>query len=368
MCYIGVMTLRELTFGSADLRGLDDAFHWRADGFFRGVRYDGTAINGVASDAEAVAELLRRAGVLDTDGPVYQARPNHEVVDFGWSSGASADAEDLSWDFECRLGDGRPADLNGGLDALASQIPDSHAERVELARLRAASLNAAAPQTDSHRVFMPPFDASDVGALGVRDAALRGWATWAEWVEPRLLVSTNDTVWGDIDREPWRDTVVRVAEWLRSAVADGDVDRWLRKMFTGDPVFLQRLEGPAGPVYQVGPGTHRAHAARIWGLPYVLGRVHVERLAKPLQPRTAVMEALWNGLCRRGLLTAGTDGDRWYLRDVVADWMLTPPAVATQWNAMYERVYPGALQAAAGLTLDELLDADHWAAALLRGY
>lgn len=367
MCYIGAMTLRELTFGSADLRGLDDAFHWRADGFFRGVRCDGTTVRGVASDAEAVAELLRRGGVLETDGPIYQARPNHEVVDFGWSSDASADADDLSWDFEHQLREGRPTDLNARLGALAMQIPDTHAERVELAWDRAASLNASAPQTDSHRVFMPPFDDSDIAALGVPDAALRGWATWAEWVEPRLLVSTNDKVWGDIDREPRRDTVVRVGEWLRSAVADGDVDRWLRKMFTGDPVFLQRLEGPAGPVYQVGPGTHRAHAARVWGLPYVLGRVHVERLAKPVQPRTAVTEALWNGLCRRGLLTAGTDGSRWYVRDVVADWMLTPPAVATQWNAMYERVYPGALQAATGLTLDELLDADHWAAALLRG-
>lgn len=360
------MSMRQLQFGCVDLGGLDDAFHWRTDGFFRALRCDGAAVKGVASDAEAVAELLRRAGVLEADGPVYHARPNHEVVDFGWPSEAAADADDLGGEFDRQLRQGRPADLAERLESLASEIPANHGERMKLARVRAAELNMSAPQTDSHRVFMPPSGDSDVGALGVDDAATRGWATWAEWVEPQLLVCTNDKSWGDIDRNPRRDTIVRVAEWLRAAVADGDVDRWLVKMFAEESVFLQRLEGPAGPVYQVGPGTHRVHAARIWDLPYVLGRVHVDRLARPLLPRSPLLEALWDGLCRRGILTAGTDGERWYLRSVVADWMLTPPAVATQWNRMYERVYPGALQAVTGLTLDELVDADRWVDALLR--
>ncbi len=360
------MTVRPLQFGCVDLGGLDDAFDWRADGFFRALRCDGTTIKGVASDAEAVAELLRRAGVLEADGPVYHARPNHEVVDAGWSSEASADVEDLDGEFERQLRQGRPADLTARLESLATQIPAGHGERVELARTRGAELNVSAPQTDSLRLFMPPFSDSDVGALGVDGAATRGWATWAEWVEPRLLVCTNDKSWGEIDRHDRRPTVVRVGEWLRDAVADGDVDRWLVKMFTEDRMFLHRVEGPAGPVYQVGPGTHRAHAARIWGLPYVLARVHVERLAKPLRPRTQLVGALWEGLCRRGLLTAGTDGERWYLRSVVADWVLSPPAMATQWNRMYERVYPGALQAVTGLTRDELVDADRWVDALLK--
>lgn len=360
------MTVQPSQFGCVDLGGLDDAFDWRADGFFRALRFDQTTIKGVASDAEAVAELLRRAGVLEGDGPVYHARPNSEVVDAGWSSEASADVEDLDGEFARQLRQGCPADLTACLEALAAQIPAGHGERVELARMRGAELNVSAPQTDSLRRFMPPFSDSDGGALGVDDAATRGWATWAEWVEPRLLVCTNDKSWGEIDRHDRRPTVVRVGEWLRDAVADGDVDRWLVKMFAEDRMFLHRVEGPAGPVYQVGPGTHRAHAARIWGLPYVLARVHVERLAKPLRPRTPLVEALWEGLCRRGLLTAGTDGDRWYLRSVVADWVLPPPAMATQWNRMYERVYPGALQAVTGLTLDELVDADRWVDALLR--
>lgn len=361
------MSLGELRFGCVDLRGVagDGALEWRADGFFRATRGDGVTVRGVASDAEAVAELLRRAGVLQADGPVYHARPEHEVVDFGWSSEASDEAYDLDADLERQLGDGRPADLTARLLALADQVPDAPGERAALAKARAAELNVSAPQLGSHRLFMPPHDESDVGALGVEGSAIRGWATWAEWVQPRLLTSTNAAVWGRIDRLPRRDTVVRVAQWLRDAVADGALDAWLTEMFGHDPMLLHRLEGPAGPVYEVLKGTHRAHAARVWDLPWVLGRAHVDRLAKPLRPHTPLMEALWQGLRRRGLMSGSRDGDRWYLHEAAAEWMLTPPAMATRWNAAYERIYPGALQEFTGMPTGELFDADRWAAALL---
>ena len=367
MCYIRGMALQELLFGCVDLRGLDEegALQWRADGFFRAQRCDGVTVRGVASDAEAVAELLRRGGALEADGPVYRARPNHEVVDFGWTSEASEAATDLDADFARQLGSGRPDGLVEQLRAVTAEVPGSAGEREVLARARAAELNATVPQVGSHRVFMPPFNDADVGALGVADAATRGWATWAEWVPARLLTSTNSEAWGDIDRNPRRDTIVQVAEWLRAAVAGGMVDGWLAEMFAHDPMLLHRLEGPAGPVYEVLRGTHRAHAARVWGLPWVLGRVHVERLAKPLQPRTRQLEALWEGLCRRGLISATREGGRWYLSEAAAEWMLTPPVMATRWNAMYERVYPGALQSFTGLASAELFDADRWAAALL---
>lgn len=367
MCYILVMALRELLFGSVDLRGLDGdgALQWRADGSFRVQRCDGVTVRGVAGDAEAVAELLRRGGVLEADGSVYRARPNTEVVDFGWTSEASEAAADLDADFVRQLGSGRPDGLVEHLAAVAAGVPESAGEREILARARAAELNGTVPQVGSHRVFAPPWNAADCGAFGVEDAAMRGWATWAEWVPARLLTSTNAETWGDIDRSPRRDTIVQVAEWLRTAVSAGTVDEWLSEMFAHDPMLLHRLEGPAGPVYEVLRGTHRAHAARVWGLPWVLGRVHVERLARPLQPHTARMEALWEGLCRRGLLSATREGGRWYVVEAAAEWMLTPPAMATRWNAMYERVYPGALQAFTGLSVDVLCDAERWAAALM---
>merc|ERR1711969_489125 len=187
------MALQELLFGCVDLRGLDEegALQWRADGFFRAQCCDGVTVRGVASDAEAVAELLRRGGALEADGPVYRARPNHEVVDFGWTSEASEAATDLDADFARQLGSGRPDGMVEQLRAMTAEVPGSAGERAVLARARAAELNATVPQVGSHRVFMPPFNDADVGALGVADAATRGWATWAEWVPARLLTSTN---------------------------------------------------------------------------------------------------------------------------------------------------------------------------------
>lgn len=45
--------------------------------------------------------------------------------------------------------------------------------------------------------------------------------------------------------------------------------------------------------------------------------------------------------------------------------MLTPPGMAVAWNGMYQRVYPGVLQAFTGLKAEALFVADRWAAALL---
>lgn len=364
------MTLAALQFGRVDLGALaaEGVLRWRVDGFFSAERGDGVPVRGVGSDAEAVAELLRRAEVIRADGPVYQARPNREVVDAGWSPEASAAASDLGSDFARQLLE-RPAGLVDQFQALAGRLPHGERELATLAQASAAVLNAVAPQIGSHRLFMPPFDGSDVGALGVEGAAARGWATWAQWIDPRLFVSTNAEVWGSIDRQRERDTVVQVAGWLRDAVDAGTLDDWLAKMFVpqrgADSVLVQRLEGPAGPVYEVLRGTHRAHAARIWDLPWVLAQVHVERLAKPVRPRTPLMEALWEGLLRRGLISTIREGECWYLLEAAAEWMLTPPDMAVAWNAMYERAYPGALQSFTGLDGDVLFDAGRWAATLL---
>lgn len=368
MCYSVFMSLGALQFGSVDLSGLtaEGALHWRGDGFFRAERGDGVIVRGVGCDAEVVAELLRRAEAILADGPVYRARPNREVVDFGWSSEASEAAGDVSGDLVGQLALAqRPDGLAEQLHALTAGLPSGQHELEVLAQDQAETLNVVAPQVGSHRVFMPPFDSSDVGAFGVQGAASRGWATWATWIEPRLLTSTNAEVWGEIGREPRRDTVVRVAGWLRDAVAGATLDDWLIKMFARDPMLLNRVEGPAGPVFEVLRGTHRAHAARIWDLPWVLAQVHVDRLAKPLRPRTPLMEALWEGLVRRRLISADHDGQCWYLHEAVAEWILTPPAMAVAWNAMYERAYPGALQAATGLEAQTLFDAQRWAGALL---
>jgi hypothetical protein len=347
-----------------DARDLADIANWRSDGFFSTSRGDGVHVKGVASDSEALAELLRRAGALSASSPVYRARPNDEVRDFGWPQDAATEAGDLTAELENQLRATRPADLVSQLRTLERLLPDNHDELAALAQQRADDLNQVAPQIGSHRLFMPPFDESDVGALGVRDSATRGWATWADWVPTHLLVSTNSRMWNVISRHPQRDTVVRIAEWLHDAVSNGNLDAWLWRMFTHDPMFLIRVEGPAGPIYEVVSGTHRAHAARIWDLPQVLARIQVDRLPKPLRPHTRALKRLWEGLRRRGLFHADTIGETWYLQWIPAEWMLTPPTIATQWNAAYERIYPGELQAATGLTLAELLEPERWVQAL----
>lgn len=342
-----------------------DSVRWRNDGFFSASRSDGVRVKGVASDSETVAELLRRAEGFNSPGSAYRARPNHEVRDFGWSPEAGREAADVAAELKFQLRARRPVEMMPLLESLGREIPSRGEELVLMAQERAIDLNRNAPQVGANRVFMPPFDESDVGALGVRGSAVRGWAIWADWIASRLLVSTSSRVWNVIDREPGRDTVIRIAGWLRDAVATGGLDDWLSEMFENDPMLLNQIEGPAGPVYEVVSGTHRAHAARIWGLPYVLCRVQVDRLPRPLRPHTRIVVQLWEGLRRRGLLQADRVGDCWYLQWITAEWMLTPPQLATQWNAMYERIYPGALQEATGLTLAQLVQPDRWAQALL---
>jgi hypothetical protein len=164
---------------------------WRADGFFSESRADGVRVKGVASDAEAVAELLRRVGVLAAPSLVYRARPDDEVRDYAWSPEASAEAGDVGAEIEHQLTTGPPAGMMPCLEALGRALPGSRQELALVAQEQAKTLNQHVPQVGSHRLFMPPSDESEAGALGVRGSAVRGWAKWAEWVESRLLVSTN---------------------------------------------------------------------------------------------------------------------------------------------------------------------------------
>lgn len=133
--------------------------------------------------------------------------------------------------------------------------------------------------------FIPPFDGQDYGAHGVRGSAFRGWARCADWVDPKLIVTTPSRKWHDIDREPPRGTVVNAAQWLHAAAQSCDgIDQWLKTIFGRDPMLLRQIHGPAGPIYEAVNGTQRAHAARIWGPPHVLTRVQIDRLLTPIGP------------------------------------------------------------------------------------
>jgi hypothetical protein len=164
-------------------------------------------------------------------------------------------------------------------------------------------------------------------------------------------------------------TVVDVAAWLVAAAESVEgIDQWAAKMFARDPILLNHICGPAGPVYQAVNGIHRVHAARIWRLPYVLAIVHVEKLPTPIGPGPAGdLSQLWEGLQQRGLIEADVVGQYWYLRSATAEWMLMRPSLATVMNFTYERLYSGALQKATRMTIHELTEPKKWERALTRG-
>ncbi|WP_132900693.1 hypothetical protein [Mycobacteroides abscessus] len=196
------------------------------------------------------------------------------------------------------------------------------------------------------------------------------------WVDPRLIVSTRDRVWNDIDRNPPRDSVQSIATGLRDAASAGDMTTWLHRMY-GHPgeLFVKRTEGPAGPIYETALGTHRTHAARLLALPAVLARVVPVTMPTPASPagdgrwtRPSVdTELLWRGLMNRGVITAEVIDGHWHFGKLTAEWMLASPAVATAVNAAYERLYPGALQQATGLTREQLIQPESWYGALTEG-
>lgn len=345
---------------------------WRHDGAFCVPRgRGGVLVKGVASDVEVVAEVLRRAGVLQTTRSVHRARPNDEVNDWNWTDEASREAQDFDAELSYRVGPGRPDGLAAQLLSIAGALPRRRGQLEDMAQERADYLNQHAPQVHPHRLFVPACYGYEGSEHGVPNSAHRGWGMWTAWIEPTLIVNTPSRTWNDIDRNPRRSTVVDVAEWLeRAAGSPADLDGWLAKMYLRmlDSIRVRPIDGPAGPVYEVMNGTHRVHAARIWGLPVVLAKVLHDQLPIPIRPGRGDLSRCWAGLQRRGLLTAEVDdGGQWLVESVVAEWMLTDPVLATQMNATYERIYPAALQQATGMSYEELCEPSRWEHALTRG-
>lgn len=168
----------------------------------------------------------------------------------------------------------------------------------------------------------------------------------------------------DARREDWGDGRTRVFE-RRPDLEVGD-GTWVEQMSPEvDPVVAFRVEGPAGLIYEVGTGTHRAHAARLFGLPCLLALVKPAGLPVAVRPADREVSAVWAGLLDRGVVQAEVSDDNWwYVGSVVGEWMLAAPSVATQVNGAYERVYPGALSEATGLTVAELTHPELWRRAL----
>ncbi|MET8428778.1 hypothetical protein [Nocardia sp. NPDC004860] len=207
-------------------------------------------------------------------------------------------------------------------------------------------------------------------------------AHYLAWVDPVLVVSTPDhEQWGRFDRaEAWRRSLAWFCVLLYEAAAADRLDEWIDTFMTGHfqkPVRLERVEGPAGPIFAVeGDGTHRAHFARVFGLP-LLARIQTSPLPRPLlavdRPPSSYgtsgpgCASLWRGLRALGLLDAIEESDAmlWTPTSICAEWMLLAPEMATAANRVYDQTYPEALREATGLGNAQLFDAEQWADTML---
>ncbi|GAB4664295.1 hypothetical protein [Mycobacterium avium] len=334
---------------SNDLFGIE----WHESGYFR-CATSTICVKGVAGDIHALAELARRAGFLKTARAIYEA--SDAFADLEYEPATWSLAQDhFASDFQRKRSEQTAL---AQLRRVAASLPGDRAALVRLAKDRANLLNEVAPLVPSPQVFAT----HTPGVVVAERRALRGFAAWVDWIRPELVVATAARAWNDIDRTPPRNSVIHIA----AALATSDLAEWVEQMSPArDPVSAFRVEGPAGPIFEVGRGTHRVHAARLFGF-RLLALVRPAGLPVAVRPADREISAVWSGLRDRGLLEAEVSNDDWwYVRSTVGEWMLASPPVAAQINAAYERLYPGALSEATGLTVTELTSPEHWKRALV---
>uniref|UniRef100_UPI003F497B59 hypothetical protein n=1 Tax=Amycolatopsis sp. CA-096443 TaxID=3239919 RepID=UPI003F497B59 len=231
-----------------------------------------------------------------------------------------------------------------------------HADDIEgFLAARAADLNAREPQLRGASGLRP----IDTGAN--RDH--RGSAHTVAWVPSRLVVGTVHSRWGEFG-EHRPGTPLDIAAGLLHAT---DLDAFTATLFAPD-ISLLRVPAWAGPLYRIGSnGTHRAHTARMLGLPLLAASVQCEAtppawhlagliaadrdtgeeragsLDRRIDERTRAVE----GLLRRGVIDGSLrdDGTRPVLHctRLPASWLLRDPRYAARANGVYESRYPGAL-------------------------
>jgi hypothetical protein len=185
-------------------------------------------------------------------------------------------------------------------------------------------------------------------------------------------------------------TLTEITEGLMTS---GDLMEFTRRFFTIGEIQLNRISGPAGPLYTLNQdGTHRVHAARLLDLPWLLARIDTASLpaAITLEAAFARDQAwprngditdrdlterrdLWQGLLRHGLIAGDLEVPpgldhiaflrlRW--QRLPAPWWLYSPAHATRINHAYEQRYPGTLTAL-GIPAGVSTEPDAWTAWLL---
>lgn len=254
------------------------------------------------------------------------------------------------------------------------RVPDPGRELAQWLAQRVDRTNEQPPQVPQIHAF-----GSSSIPQSRRSSAAR--AQYFGWIDPSLVATTPDhEQWGYFDRsEPVRRSLDEFCVTLYAADTPALLEAWIDRIVIGDlhqPVQLERVEGPAGPLYRViGDGTHRAHFARVFNLP-LFGRIQTSTrptelwpIDRPSLPGAAFgrWKSLWEGLQRHKLLKVEpSPGDEaWTPTHITAEWMLTEPESATAANRLYDAVYPGALREATGLSAAQLFSTAGWSEMLL---
>lgn len=288
-------------------------------------------VKGIAADVYARNEVLRRAGAPEYASVRFEA--SDDFADIGNYDGhLVAQTRPSDEEVDRVLACCRPPGLVARLEQIAAEIPREPRQMADFLAERASELNAVAPQVPSPRMFD-----DEMGS------PIRGFGCWAQWIDPRLVVSTNQPVWNQFDRA--HESVPSIVAGLASAIDTPDgIERWLYEMYARfSTISVLLVEGPAGPIYEVNrDGVHRVHAARMLGVPWILAEVDASSLPGPRRPRRGV-ESRWRDLRARGVIDADVRDGRWFFRGVTAEWLLKDAAAAAVVSAAYERCYPGAL-------------------------
>lgn len=334
------------------------------DGSFRFATGDYGRVLGWAQTAANLTTLIRPLG-YDAAGA-----GNHLPRHFGAQPPTSPPADlrhlfDFSQEI-AQLTSDHPnlMEVLRHLGAIRAQIPATEAAMLAWISDRASQLQDKWPQVR----FVDAFN----GRLEVRGGKVLAFAEYCAWVDPRLVISTSDLIWGVFDRR--EEVIPDIVRSVRDAADMRARLTWVKSMFADQPPDVVRVDGPGGPVYRVGMfGNHRTHAARILGLPFMLAEVHLGELPYPTIPgsTSAADECVWRNLRKRKALTADVVesveyGHIWTPVNVVAEWMLLATTYAVETNRCYETLYPGALTRLTGLKPSQLGDESEWEKILSR--
>ncbi|WP_157116511.1 hypothetical protein [Nocardia vaccinii] len=367
--------------------GGDVSVLWRSDSGDFSAQVGGHVLTGWSSTAEEMQAILGRFGAMGSLADNAAVSLTRATYDCDGFDAARADRERNESLRRMRaVADGpERVVLKDALERLRSEIPcpGPNAHMMRWARVPDPGRELAqwlAGQVD--RVNEQPPQVPQIHAFGSsslpqsrRSSSAR--AQYFGWIDPVQVATTPDHErWGYFDRsERVRRSLDEFCVTLYAADTPAFLDAWIDRIVFGDlnqPVHLERVEGPAGPLFRVvGDGTHRAHLARVLGLP-LFAQIQTSTLPTELWPidRPSFTGApfgrwksLWEGLQRHGLLEidVASAAETWTPTRMTAEWMLTDPESATAANRLYEAIYPGALAQVTGLTDAQLFSTSSWA-------